>query len=102
MKKDVSIENWLIRGTVFILIFTIGCFVWYQYQMSITEQYGSNYKVETQHINESSQTGQKEIGHIEIDDAVEQDRTGKNSSDTEEIDDIKSEQPLDKFQSRKS
>lgn len=56
MKKDVSIENWILGGTVFILIFTIGCFVWFQYKMSITEQYEGNYKVETQHIDESSQT----------------------------------------------
>lgn len=96
MKKDVSIENWLVRGTVFILIFTIGCFVWFQYQMSMVERYDSTYKVETHHIDESSQTGQNEIIHIEIDDGVEQDTTGNNSSDTEEIDDIELEQNHDK------
>lgn len=81
MKKDVSIENWVIRGTVFILIFTIGCFIWFQYQMSITEQYDNNYKVEPQHIDESSQTEQEDIIHIESNDAAEQEATEKNSTE---------------------
>ncbi len=102
MRKDVSIENWLVRGTVFILIFTIGCFVWFEYQMSTVERNDSDYRVETQHIDESSQTGQNEIIHREIDDAVEQDTSGNNSSDPEETDDKESEERLDKFQSRKS
>ena len=102
MKKDVSIENWLIRGTVFILIFTIGCFVWFQYQMSITDQYDGNYKVETKHIDELSQTGQKQIKDREINDDAEQDITGNNSTDSEEMDDIESERNIDKFHSSKS
>ena len=102
MKKDVSIENWLIRGTVFILIFTIGCFVWFQYQMSITDQYYSNYKVKAKHIDELSQTGQKQIKDIEINDDVEQDTAGNNSTDSEEMDDIESERNIDKFHSSKS
>lgn len=102
MKKDVSIENWLIRGTVFILIFTIGCFVWFQYQMSITDQYYSNYKVKAKHIDELSQTGQKRIKDIEINDDVEQDTAGNNSNDSEEMDDIEPERNIDKFHSSKS
>ena len=101
MKKDVSIENWLIRGTVFILIFTIGCFVWFQYQMSIANQYDSNYKVKTKHIDELSQTGQKQIKDIEVNDDVEQDTTENNSTDSEEMDDIESERNIDKFHSSK-
>ena len=96
MKKDVSIENWLIRGTVFILIFTFACFVWFQYRISTIERYDSNYRVDTQHIDEASQTGQKEMIHKEISDDVEQDTSGNNSTDTEETDDIGSEQELDK------
>ena len=102
MKKDVSIENWLFRGTVIILIFTIGCIVWFHYQMSTIERYDSNYKVETQHTDESAQTGRKEIIHKEIDDDVEQDTPGKNSTDIEELDDLQSERNIDKFHSSKS
>ena len=52
MKKDVSIENWILGGTVFILIFTIGCFAWFQYQMSIIEQYDNKDKMKPQHTKE--------------------------------------------------
>ena len=102
MKKDVSIDNWLIRGTVFILIFTIGCFVWFQYQMSISDQYDSNYKVKTLHIDELSQTGQNEKIDKEIIDDVELDTTEKNSDDTEEMDDLESERNIDNSHSSKS
>ena len=102
MKKDVSIENWILGGTVFILIFTIGCFVWFQYQVAITDQYYSNYKVKTKHIDELSQTEQKRIKDIEINDDVEQDTAGNNSTDSEEMDDIESERNIDKFHSSKS
>ena len=102
MKKDVSIENWILGGTVFILIFTIGCFVWFQYRMSIIEQYDNMDKMKPRHIDESSHSGQEEIFHIEIDDAVEQGTTGDNSPDTEEMDDIISERNVDKFHSRKT
>ena len=96
MKKDVSIENWLIRGTVFILIFTFACFVWFQYRISTIERYDSNYKVDTQHIDEASQNEQNERSYIEINDDVEQDTTGDNSADSVEMDEIESERNPDK------
>lgn len=102
MKKDVSIENWLIRGTVFILVFTFGCFVWFQYKMTNTERYEDTYKVETIRIDNSSQTGQMEMMHKEINvDDVELDPTGKNSHDTKNMDDLQSERNIDKFHSSK-
>ena len=52
MKKDVSIENWILGGTVFILIFTIGCFAWFQYRMSIIEQYDNKDKMKPRHTKE--------------------------------------------------
>ena len=68
--------------------------------MSITGQYDRNYKFEPQSIDESSITEQDEI--IEINDAVEQDPTENNSSDTEEIDDRKSKRNIVKFHRSKS
>ncbi len=102
MTKDVSIENWILGGTVFILIFTIGCFVWFQYRMSIIEQYDNKDKMKPLHIDKSSQSGQEEIFHIEINDAVEQGTIRDNSTDIEEMDDIISERNIDKFHSSKS
>ena len=30
MLKELSIDNWILAGTGFLIIFTIGCFIWYQ------------------------------------------------------------------------
>lgn len=102
MKKDVAIENWIIRGTVFILIFTFSCFVWFQYQMSTIERYDGNYNIETRFIVEPSVTGQNESLQIEINDDIEQDTGGNNSTDTEETDVLKSERNIEQFHSSKS
>lgn len=91
MLKDLSIENWIVGGSAFILIFTIGCFVWFQFKMSTVEIYDSNQKVETQHIDETSDTENEEIKYIEIIDTDDKDTTGKNSTDIETIDDESTE-----------
>ena len=87
MFKDLSIENWIVGGSAFILIFTIGCFVWFQFQMSTVEIYDSQHEVEIQHIDETSDTELGEIQHIEINDTEENDTTGNNSTDSEVMDD---------------
>lgn len=30
MLKELSIDNWILAGTGFLIIFAIGCFIWYQ------------------------------------------------------------------------
>ncbi len=86
MLKDFSIENWIVGGSIFIMIFTIGCFVWFQFMMSTVEIYDNNQKVETQHIDETSDTDHEEIHYIEFNDTENKDTTGKNSTDIEAID----------------
>lgn len=88
MLKDFSIENWILGGTAFVLIFTIGCFVWFQFQMSTIEVYdGNQEKAIQQHIDEVSDTDHEEIQHIEINDTEDNDTTGKNSTESEVMDD---------------
>ena len=86
MLRDLSIENWIVGGSIFIMIFTIGCFVWFQFKMSTVEIYDNNQKVETQYIDETSDTDHEEIHYIEINDTEDKDTTGKNSTDIEAID----------------
>ena len=100
MLKDFSIENWILGGTAFILIFTIGCFVWFQYQMSAIELYDINDDIETQQIDETSGTEHKEIQLIEIDDLNDEDTSGKNSTDTEDVDDEFSDVTATQYQNR--
>lgn len=100
MKKDFSIENWILGGTAFILIFAIGCFVWFQFKMSTVEIYDSNHKVETEHIEETSDTDHREIQYIEINDTEEDDSTEKNSTDSEVMDDEFSDATEQKYRER--
>lgn len=93
MLKDFSIENWILGGTAFIMIFTIGCFVWFQFKMSTEEIYDNHHEVEKQHIDETSDTEHNEIQHIEIHDTDAPDTTGENSSENEFTDDEFSEVP---------
>lgn len=87
MLKDFSIENWILGGTAFIVIFTIGCFVWFQFQMSTIETYDNPQKVETQHNEETSDIDHDEIRYIEINETEDNDTTGKNSTDSQDFDD---------------
>ena len=34
MLKDLSIDNWILAGTGFLIVFTVGCFFWYQNLMA--------------------------------------------------------------------
>ena len=86
MLRNLSIENWIVGGSIFIMIFTIGCFVWFQFMMSTVEIYDNNQKVETQYMEETSETDNEEMRYIEINDSEDNDTTGKNSTDIEEID----------------
>lgn len=86
MLKDLSIENWIVGGSVFIMIFTIGCFVWFQFMMSTVEIYDSNQRVETQVMDETSETDNEEIRYIEMNDSEDTDTTGRNSTDIEDKD----------------
>lgn len=97
MLKDFSIENWILGGTAFIMIFTIGCFVWFQVKMSTEEVYDNHHEVEIQHIDETSDTEHNEIQHIEIHDTEAPDTTGENSTDiefTEELSEVTNTQHL--------
>ena len=87
MLKDFSIENWILGGTAFIVIFTIGCFVWFQFQMSTIETYDNPQKVETRHNGETSDIEHDEIRYIEINETEDNDTTGKNSTDSQDFDD---------------
>ena len=91
MLKDFSIENWILYGTAFIMIFTIGCFVWFQFKMSTEEIYDNHHEVEIQHIDETSDTEHNEIQHIEIHDTEAPDTTGENSTENEVTEDEFSE-----------
>ncbi len=79
MFKDISIDNWILGGTAFLLIFTLGCYLWFQNEMAYLQP--QNTDVEIQHLEKSSKIKQIETPQIESTDAVQPDASEKNSSE---------------------
>lgn len=80
MKKEFTIENWILGGTSFILIFTFGCYLWFQSEMSSIDNYFNDHTVETQQSDETSETDKLETPLIEIDDKEDSDTYHRNNS----------------------
>ncbi len=76
MYKEISIDNWILGGTVFLLIFTLGCFLWFQNEMEYLQPHNTDTELERQHLEKPSDIRQIETPQIELPDASE-----KNSSD---------------------
>lgn len=78
MFKEFSIDNWILGGSVFILIFALGCYFWFQNEMASIQQDVNPY-VKTQLLEKSSETR-----GIEPTDIVQPDTYKENSSDSED------------------
>ncbi len=42
MLKELSIDNWILAGTGFLIIFAVGCFFWYQNFLMAQLQVGND------------------------------------------------------------
>ncbi len=90
MLKEFSIENWILGGTCFILIFTLGCFLWYQNQMAYLESVDTGPGVEIQHMEKPLETEQVETPQIDLTDTEQPDASEKSSDDSETIPNVSS------------
>ncbi len=88
MLKEFSIENWILGGIGFILIFTLGCYMWFQNEMASIEQHSTNRDVEAQHLERPSETKQVETPQIEQADTVEPDTSEEDNSVSKDAADI--------------
>ena len=84
MYKEISIDNWILGGTVFLLIFTLGCYLWFQNEMAYLQPQDADTDVEIQRLEKPSEIKQVETPQIELTDTVEQGRSEKNSSDSKD------------------
>ena len=82
MFKENSVDNWILGGVVFLLIFTLGCYLWFQNEMAYLQPQDT--EVEIQHIGKSSEIKQVEKPQIELTDTVQPDASEKNSSNAED------------------
>ncbi len=77
MFKEFSVENWIIGGTCFLIVFTLGCYFWFHSVMaSIDEQY-TDRNVGVEHLEKTS-----EMSKIKTKDTIEQKPREKNRSET--------------------
>lgn len=83
MLKEFSIENWILGGTCFILIFTLGCFLWFQNQMAYLQPVDADPGVEMQRMEKPSGAAQVETPQIDLTDTEQPDTPDKNSDDSE-------------------
>lgn len=51
MLRDIIINKWMIGGVAFLIVFGIGCYFWYQYELAPYKQEAA----EAQHLLETSQ-----------------------------------------------
>ena len=86
MLKNLSIENWILAGTSFILIFTLGCYLWFQNEISSIELQYTDHQVEIQHVDEPSDIESIKTPLIEINDEEESDTPENNSTDAKDTD----------------
>ncbi|RKU15761.1 hypothetical protein C6501_06255 [Candidatus Poribacteria bacterium] len=82
MFKENSVDNWILGGTVFLLIFTLGCYLWFQNEMAYLQPQDTS--VERQHLKKASETKQAEKPQIELTDTAQPEASQKNSSKPEE------------------
>ena len=87
MLKEFSIENWILSGTGFLLIFTLGCYLWFNNEMASIEQNYTDHKVGIQHTEKSTETGHVKTPHIEQIDLEEPDTPEEDSSAPEDTTD---------------
>ncbi|MDE0484657.1 MAG: hypothetical protein OXI67_18930 [Candidatus Poribacteria bacterium] len=80
MFEEISIDNCILGGTIFLLIFTLGCYLWFQNEMAYLQPQDTDTELEIQHLERPLDNKQVETSQIELTDTVQPEE--KNSSDT--------------------
>lgn len=74
MIKELSIDNWILAGTGFLIIFTIGCFFYFQNVMAQLLPQNDDHSHDTQQLEKSPETPE-----IEVTDTIQQDDNDSHS-----------------------
>lgn len=74
MIKELSIDNWILAGTGFLIIFAVGCFFWYQNVMAELQPQNNDHSHDAQQLEKSP-----EAPKIEVSDTIQQDDNDSHS-----------------------
>lgn len=83
MIKELSIDNWILAGTGFLIIFAVGCFFWYQNVMAQLQPYNDDQSLDSQQMHKSTETPK-----IEVIDTIHQNTTDQHSSNFDVTSDV--------------
>lgn len=75
--KEITIDNWIIGGTIFLLVFTVGCYFWFQHELAILN--ADQTYIETTNT-QTSEIEQDELPKLQPIQTTQPDESDKNSS----------------------
>ena len=76
MLKELSIDNWILAGTGFLIIFAVGCFFWYQSVMAQLQPKNTDHNYDTRQVEKSNHPPK-----IEATETSREDATDSHSTD---------------------
>ena len=79
MIKEFSVENWIIGGTCFLIIFTLGCYLWFHNVMASIENQYTETNTEVKPLDKTS-----EMPQIEKENTYEQESLEKNRAESKD------------------
>ena len=77
--KEITIDNWIIGGSVFLLLFTVGCYFWFQHELAILDD--DNTYMETP-STQTSEIEQEELPELQPTQTIQPDESDNDSSST--------------------
>ena len=75
--KEITIDNWIIGGTIFLLVFTVGCYFWFQHELAILNT--DQTYIETSNT-QTSEIEQDELPKLQPIQTTQPDESDNNSS----------------------
>ncbi|MCG9128928.1 hypothetical protein JT359_15165 [Candidatus Poribacteria bacterium] len=75
--KEFSIDNWIIGGTIFLIVLTLGCYFYFQHELSVLDNDYTN--IETPET-ENPERGQVESSEQVPGKTIQSDETDNDSS----------------------
>ena len=79
MLKELSIDNWILAGTGFLIIFAVGCFFWYQSVMAQLQPKNTDHNYDTRQVEKSNHPPKIEATETSREDATDSHSTNNVS-----------------------
>ena len=75
--KEITIDNWIIGGSVFLLVFTVGCYFWFQHEFAIFDDDNTYFETPS---TQTPEIEQEELPELQPTPKIQPDESDNNSS----------------------